>query len=146
MAAKAGGDFGAALAERGLRLTQQRMLVLKTAAAREGHFDADELWRLVRRSDRSASRATVYRTLSLLVESGFLRKVEMDDRAYFEHARGHRHHDHLVCVNCGRIMEFAEPEIERLQEAVCARSNFQPLSHRLQIQGLCGKCARAKKI
>jgi Fur family transcriptional regulator, ferric uptake regulator len=137
-------EFGNYIARKGLRLTQQRLQVLEKALAREDHFDADELWESIRRQDSRASRATVYRTLALLVESGFLRKVEMEKRACFEHAAGHKHHDHLICVKCGKIMEFVEPRIEHLQDEVCRQKNFFAIDHRLQIRGLCAKCHRGR--
>jgi Fur family ferric uptake transcriptional regulator len=87
------------------------------------------------------SRATVYRTLNTLVEVGLLRKIDMGDRqALYEPTEGREHHEHMICVRCGEILEFVEPEIERLQQEVCRRNGFEPLDHTLQIYGVCQAC------
>jgi len=137
--------FARFLAERGLRLTPQRRLVLARAFADRGHFDAERLYDSLCREGCAVSRATVYRTLALLVQSNLVGEMPLEGRAGFEQAVGQRHHDHLICLGCGRIMEFHEPAIERLQEAVCRRNQFAASSHSLQIRGLCVKCAAQRR-
>jgi len=79
----------------------------------------------------------------LLVQSGLLREVIYGERhAHYEHVYGHEHHDHLVCNNCDKIIEFTEHRIEKLQEEVCKKYKFKAESHRLQIQGLCENCSK----
>ncbi len=137
------GRFRAFLAERGLRLTRQREEVLRYCWSTHEHFTADEVWAWVRSRDRRVSRATVYRTLALLVEGGFLEKLERGrDEALYEHVLGHRHHDHMICLDCGRILEFRNDEIERLQEEVARRHRFRMLRHQLRLEGYCSRCAR----
>ncbi len=134
--------FAHHLSGRGLKLTRQRRAVLAVAVAMEGHFEADELHRRLQEAGSRTSKATVYRTLELLVASGVLRQVSLGERhAHYEHAFGHRHHDHLVCIHCGRVIEFSSPRLERMQKEICREHRFTPLGHRMRIMGLCRKCA-----
>ncbi len=129
------------LKTRGIRLTAERRAILRGIHSCGGHFDADALLDHFRRRGDRVSRATVYRTLGTLVEIGVLRKIEMGDRrSLYEPAEGREHHEHMICVRCGEIIEFIEPEIERLQEEVCRRSGFTPQDHTLQIYGICRDC------
>lgn len=133
------------LEERGLKVTPQRLAVLREALATEGHFEADQLHHRLRLAGHRVSKATVYRTLELLVSSGVLRQVSLGERhAHYEHALGHRHHDHLICIDCGRIIEFTSPELERMQEEICRQHHFRPLGHWMRIVGRCRRCARKK--
>src|SRR3989338_2773439 len=92
---------------------------------------------------KRVSKATIYRTLSLLVQCGLLREVIFGEKhSHYEHVHENEHHDHLVCSGCGKIIEFTDEELERLQDAVCLQYQFLPESHRLQIQGLCKECQR----
>jgi Fur family transcriptional regulator, ferric uptake regulator len=129
------------LALKKLKFTPERQAILCRVFANHKHFEADELLVDLRNHDLRISKATIYRTLSLLVKSGLLREVIFGERhAHYEHVYGHEHHDHLVCNNCGEIIEFIEPRIEKLQDEVCKSNKFKPESHRLQIQGLCENC------
>ena len=131
------------LKERGMRLTAERRAILRGIHTCGGHFDADTLLDHFRRRGEQVSRATVYRTLGTLVEIGLLRKIERGDRqSLYESAEGREHHEHMNCLRCGEIIEFVEPEIERLQEEVCRRSGFTPQDHTLQIYGICRACNR----
>lgn len=135
------------LAQRGLRLTREREAVLDEVFATHEHFEAEELLLRLKKGKRRVSRATIYRTLELLVDAGLVRKVgplnltpEGGTGAYFEHIWGHQHHDHLVCTACGRIIEFSNEDLEELQERICEGYKFKPLSHSLKIMGLCKEC------
>ncbi|MGQ3686016.1 MAG: Fur family transcriptional regulator [Candidatus Loosdrechtia sp.] len=129
------------LALRKLKFTPERQAILNRVFANHKHFEVDELLVDLRNNDMRISKATIYRTLALLVKSGLLREVIFGERhAHYEHIYGHEHHDHLVCNSCGKIIEFSEPRIEKLQNEVCKNKKFKPESHRLQIQGLCEDC------
>lgn len=129
------------LKNRGIRLTAERRTILRGIHSCGGHFDAEALLDHFGRSGEQVSRATVYRTLGTLVEIGVLRKIEVGDRrSLYEPAEGREHHEHMICVHCGEIIEFVEPEIERLQEEVCRRIGFMPQEHTLQIYGICRDC------
>ena len=127
---------------RGVRLTAQRQLVVRRAVAYL-HFTAEELVRDVRSVDPQVARGTVYRTLALLHRVGV---VEKHDFRYgapnYEVTFAKAHHDHLMCVQCGEIIEFQEPRVETLQEAVVQRYGYQLLSHTHKLYGLCRACQR----
>jgi Fur family ferric uptake transcriptional regulator len=135
------GHFEKELRERGLRVTAERRTILAHAFEHFGHFCPDELVESLNRHGHGVSRATVYRTLAHLVETGFLRRHELGGRrTIYEPNFGRMHHEHMVCVECGRILEFVEDRIERLQDEVCERYGFRPVSHTLQIHGVCKAC------
>ncbi len=126
-----------------LKFTTERQAILDRVFANHKHFEADELLVDLRQNKLKISKATIYRTLSLLVKCGLLREVIFGERhTHYEQVYGHEHHDHLVCNECGKIIEFVDHRIERLQDEVCKKNNFEPESHRLQIQGLCADCRK----
>ena len=130
------------LTARGLRFTRERAHILDKVFSTHKHFKADELRLAMRTQNARVSKATIYRTLALLVESGLLRQVITGEKhAHYEHVFGHEHHDHMVCSRCGEILEFFDPAIERLQDKICRQKRFQAEGHRLQITGLCARCA-----
>lgn len=129
------------LSENQLKLTPQRRAVLEAVFATHRHFDAEELVQILKQMGKRISRATVYRTLDLLVKSGLVHAMELgESRKVYEHIVGHRHHDHLICTECGRTIEFGDGFIELLQEKVCDRLNFQAQKHSLRIFGRCENC------
>ncbi len=137
----AGERFRNFLRHKGLRLTPERMQLLKVALNSPSHFDADTLVAKMRRRERKVSRATIYRTLALLEECGILRRSLLgQNRGLYETALDREHHDHLVCAGCGRIVEFHNEEIERLQEKVASESGFTLIEHVYEIFGLCAEC------
>jgi Fur family ferric uptake transcriptional regulator len=128
------------LKQQGVRLTSQRQLVVRRAAAYL-HFTAEELVKDVQAIDKSVARGTVYRTLALLHQAGV---VEKHDFRYgapnYEVTLGKAHHDHLMCMDCGEIIEFQEPCVEAMQQAIVQRYGYRLLSHTLKLYGLCPKC------
>ena len=134
------------LLSRGVRLTTQRQLVVRRAVAYL-HFTAEELVKDVRSIDPSVARGTVYRTLALLHRTGV---VEKHDFRYgppnYEVTFAKAHHDHLMCVQCGEIIEFQEPRIETLQQDVVKRYGYQLLSHTHKLYGLCRVCQHADPL
>ena len=89
----------------------------------------------------SASQATVYRTLAHLKDCGLVREVSrLEGRAQYESAHGQAHHDHMVCVECGHVIEFCDERIEKLQRLICRKHGFEPLDHRMSIRGRCRAC------
>ncbi len=129
------------LRRRGLRMTGEREALLRAALAQASHFTLDELAREVIRLHAGASRSTVFRSLPLLVDAGILQPalVSGDARRY-ELALGRRHHDHLLCGRCGRIVEFRSEAIEKLQLGVAARHGFRLTSHVHELLGECAVC------
>ena len=141
-------NFREFLLTKNLRLTKERQILIEEVFAEHSHFDAEELiLRLARRGDgRRVSRATIYRTIALLEEAGLIRKVaRQDDRDVYEHAYGYPQHDHLICSQCGSLIEFSEPRIRQLLEQIALERGFRMKGHRLEVDGLCDNCARPPK-
>lgn len=135
--------FRAFLQTQGLKLTGERTALLREIFATHYHFEADELLFKMKEKSVKISRATVYRTLELLVKSGMVRRVHLgEDHYHYEHVRGDSHHDHLICTTCGNVIEFHDEELEARQREVCERKKFTPTFHNLQILGVCGACRK----
>ena len=129
------------MVKRGLRSTDQRRLIVETFFQAPNHISIEELLSQVRAQDPKVGYATVYRTLKLLTECGvaFERKFG-DGLTRYELADDASHHDHLICVDCGKIIEFEEPQIEELQERIAARHGFVVKSHKHEMYGSCSDC------
>ena len=110
------------------------------------HFSAEDLYQVLKRERTYVSKATVYRTLKLLVESNFLDELEIGAREakFYEPVHGREHHDHMICLRCGEIEEFSDPEIEAHQEQAADRHHFRVLSHTLKLFGLCSSCSKTE--
>ena len=133
--------FEAFLRGKKLKLTGERMEILAAVFHEKNHFDAEELHSKLKTQGRDISRATVYRTLDLLVQCGLVRKSSLgSSHANYEAAQDDEHHDHLICLNCNKVIEFFRPDLEQLQETICLEQAFKPLHHSLQIFGLCSNC------
>ena len=134
--------FALYLSKNRLKMTRERRALLEHVLSVRGHFDVDDLLMRLRRSGHRVSRATLYRNLPRLVDSGLIHKVEMDrGQARYELMLGRHHHDHMVCLGCGAILEFESPEVERIQREVCRRRRFVMTGHTHQIRGYCVSCA-----
>lgn len=132
-------EFEKFLRGKQLKLTGQREAILKRVMRSRKHFSAEELSEALR-TDK-ISKATVYRTLALLVEAGILAEHDFErGHKLYERATHQCHHDHLICVSCQRIVEFHNDVIERLQEEIAARHAFEIVSHTHQIFGRCARC------
>ncbi|WP_138934339.1 Fur family transcriptional regulator [Roseovarius arcticus] len=120
---------------RGLRMTGQRRIIAAVLEEADDHPDVDELYARASARDPKISIATVYRTVKLFDESGILDKLEFGDgRARYEDAeRGH--HDHLIDLDTGAVIEFFDPEIERLQEKIAARLGYRLKGHKMELYG-----------
>lgn len=138
-------EFSQFLQRRGKRITQQRLLIVEQVFSHHDHFDADELMGHLQQliQERRVSRPTVYRTLGELVEAGMLRTMTLDGRSVYEHDYGYPRHDHLHCTECGELIEFHSPLLDRLRDDVARQHDFLVTGHRLLITGICRKC-RAK--
>ena len=132
--------------KQGLKRTGQRDLILDVFLRTEGHVSGEDLYRLVREQDPTVGQTTVYRTLRLLTEAGLAREVRFGDgRAHYEHNYKHEHHDHMICSECGKIIEFYSPELEAIQDAMAAKHKFELTSHLLRMIGICGDCRRQER-
>ena len=134
--------FSQYLSKHGLKMTRERRVLIDQVLSVRGHFDVDDLLGRLRKGGHSVSRATLYRNLPRLVDSGLIHKVEMArGQARYELMVGRHHHDHMICLACGTILEFESPEVERIQEEVCRRKRFLMTGHSHQIRGYCEACA-----
>jgi Fur family ferric uptake transcriptional regulator len=135
-------QFLAYLRGNGHRVTAERLAVFEEIYAQHGHIDAERLLASLRARGAKVSRATVYRNLELMVSCGLVRKSHLGrGRFLFEHLHPGQDHDHLVCTECGRVVEFVSPAIVALQAEICRAHGFVPNRHALQIHGLCNRCA-----
>lgn len=131
------------LQQQGLKLTSERTALLREIFSTHYHFEADELLFKMKEKSVKISRATVYRTLELLVKSGLVRRVHLgEDHYHYEHVSGNSHHDHLICTVCGAVIEFHDETLEQRQREICEKKKFTPTFHNLQILGVCDSCRR----
>ena len=141
MIAEAEKVFSEFLEKKDLRLTSQRRTILHEALDAKGHFSADKLLLFSKKADTAISKSTVYRTLVLLKESGILEDQDFGDgKKLYERAQGRTHHDHFVCIRCGKIIEFENQKIENLQNTEAAKHRFKIVYHSLKLFGFCSAC------
>lgn len=133
------------LSKNGLKSTHQRDIIVQEFFKKHQHLTVEELWERVRQIDAKIGYATVYRTLKLLADSGLALKREFGGgQARFEHVTDH-HHDHLICIACGNIIEFENNEIEKLQDRVCKKHKFTLVNHKMELYGYCERCHRKRE-
>ena len=136
--------FNEFLNRKGLKTTSQRMIILEAFLGSDSHFSTEELYLKLREEYPKIGYATVHRTLKLFAECGIAAERNFGDgQARFEPIHAEEHHDHLVCTECGLIIEFEDPQIELLQQKVAAEHNFTIANHRLELYGLCAGCANS---
>jgi Fur family transcriptional regulator, ferric uptake regulator len=134
-------DFDAYMLGRGLRSTEQRRLILDTFFDAREHMTIDGLLKQVRALDAGIGYATVYRTMKLLTASGVVQEHHFGDGfTRYELSDDQAHHDHLVCLECGKIIEFEEAQIEILQAKVARHHGFLVRAHKHELYGVCAEC------
>ena len=134
--------LSAYLEEKNLKHTKQRDVILDAFLDARGHATSEELYRLVREVNSNIGYTTVYRTLKLLVDAGIAQERHFDD-GIARYEIEHEHHDHLVCLECGKIAEFESPLIEATQEQIAAEHNFTIKRHRHELYGYCAHCVES---
>jgi Fur family ferric uptake transcriptional regulator len=129
------------------RFTEQQRELVAHIFARHSHFDAEQLIENLKSASKRVSRATVYRTLSKLVDAGLLRRIELGSRTVFDHDYGYPAHDHLVCEQCGTMIEFQNEGLDNVLAQIALHHQFRASGRTLVIRGVCGECnaARAAK-
>lgn len=125
------------------RLTPERYAILDAVLEIQGHFDAESLYYRLITNGVKVSKATVYNTLDILQSCGLVSKYRFaESTSRYEKAFGRPQHHHLICLQCGDIIEFVSDKLERIQEEVCAEKEFSPQSSSLQVFGICSKCKK----
>ncbi len=129
------------IAQNNLKITRQRRAILSVFLECEKHVSAGELYNQVASIEPKVGLATVYRTLALLTDSDLALELDFGDgQKRYEHKYMHGHHDHMICTECGKIIEFNHPLIEKFQEEVARQNSFTIISHKLDMFGLCNEC------
>ena len=130
------------LKRRGIKFTAPRRRILEAVLEMEDHFEAEQLLFELRQRGERVAKATIYRTLPLLVDCGILKQVRFEvKQAHYELCFGENPHDHMVCSRCGRIIEFGADEVIELRGRLAKQHNFHAVAHRFQLLGLCHGCA-----
>ena len=123
-----------------LKCTPQRMAIFENIIQSKKHRESEQIYKDINKNVK-VSLATVYRTLDLLVKNEFVRKMDIGNGKFiYETKINHPHHDHMICVECGKIIEFHSQEIEDLQDALCLKENFKIVRHIHQLFGKCSEC------
>ena len=127
------------LAKHQLKLTRQREQILDMFLKNE-HITAEQMYRQLAKRDPHIGLATIYRTLNLFCEAGLAQARHFGTQTQYDNVSHKGHHDHLICTSCGKIVEFENEDIERLQEEVARRNGFAIQTHKLELYGVCAGC------
>lgn len=134
------------LRTKGLRLTEQRKIIVNHFCSKDKHYSVEELYGELKHRMPHIGYATVYRTMQLLVDAGLATERRFKDNiTRYEPAHRNVHHAHMICLKCGKIIEFEYRRIEQLQQEAAKRHNFHPVSHKLELYGYCKECRKAQK-
>lgn len=135
-------DYSHYYRSKGLKLTPQRKLLLDEFLKLKMHVNTEEFYRIIKKKMPTIGYATVYRTLKFFKESGVAREIDVGDGAkrYESRTEEKPHHDHIYCLSCGKIEEFSEEQIEKLQDKIAEKMGYKIVNHTLQLFGYCGKC------
>lgn len=134
-------NFKSALKTENMKFTPQRLSVLEEMVNSKEHRECEEIYFALKSSGENVSRATVYRTMDILVKHDFVRKLDIGDgKSRYETKIDHPHHDHMICIECGKIIEFVSDEIEDMQDEICKKYKFKLIRHIHQLFGICKDC------
>ena len=138
-------DVQRTLRAHGKRVTPQRALILKILQKRGGHLDADEIYRLARQERPRLSLSTVYRTLSVLKELGLVRELRFEEGYSRYELAGPEEHHHLICLGCGKVVEFQCAHCAQVHQDLADRHGFQITGSRVELLGYCAECQKRRK-
>jgi Fur family ferric uptake transcriptional regulator len=134
------------LEEQGQELLPEDLLVADAFLGATEHVSLEELRRRICADHEDIDISFVRRTMRMLCEFGIAQQVSLDDRVVYEHLHLQQHHDHMICVRCGKICEFENPAVEDGQLQSCHKLGFRPLMHHLEIRGLCADCVAKRPV
>jgi Fur family ferric uptake transcriptional regulator len=137
-------DSRAALNIAGTRVTSQRALILETIRQDEGHLDADEIYRRARQRQPRLSLSTVYRTVHALKKLGLIQELHFDESHHHYEAKPPTKHHHLVCLGCGRVIEFQYP-LSRIKRNVAGGGDFEIVDADIRVTGYCPRCRQDRE-
>ncbi len=144
-------DFKKILKEKGLKITKQRMVVVKALASCEDkHLTAEEIYEIVKADFPEIGLATVYRTIQLLVELDLVESIQLGD-GYVRYEIGKfqgeetHHHHHLICLECGKIISFRDDLLDELEARIMESASFQVINHEVKLYGYCKECLEKRQ-
>ena len=139
--------FTSFLESKNLRKTNERFRIIDEVYSRSDHFDAESLYIELKKKKLNVSRATVYNTLELLVACDLIKKHQFGkNQAQYEKSYGYKQHDHVICVDCRKVVEFCDPRIQQIKTMMGELLNFKITHHALNLYGVCGSCQKQREI
>jgi Fe2+ or Zn2+ uptake regulation protein len=129
----------------GKRVTNQRALIMEIIRQREGHLDADEIYRRAREKEPHLSLSTVYRTLQMLKKLGLVEELHFDEEHHHYEVKPSAEHHHLICLGCGRVIEFNRPLSRYIKRNIPEAKGFDIAETEVRMSGYCSKCRRSRK-
>ncbi|MDA3813411.1 MAG: Fur family transcriptional regulator [Candidatus Cloacimonetes bacterium] len=131
------------LQSKNLKLTKPRLIIMEAVLENHDHFNVDDLYEQIKMKHKDVSRATIYRTIPLLIESGLVKQsLRCESKDIYEHTYGHENHLHFICTNCGKILESSFNEVEKLINQLAKNENFKISEYNLGASGLCKDCKK----
>ena len=135
--------FRSFIAKKALRNTPEREEIIREIFAAQDHFDVDELYLRLRKKGSTVSKASIYRNIPLIMESDLIREAWHEDgHMHYEPFYGHGHHCHLRCIQCGKVIEFVEGNLKKIEDRLGTKYGFKITDHRLEVSGYCAECRK----